>query len=91
MKKKKSIYVRGSELKDEFEHMTDWKRVFEKIWQETRWLISYGEINETALRKILKKFVKNFFEIKDNTIKKKLSQIIDEMHCKMDKKMTSEL
>ena len=45
--------------KDEFEQMVNWKRVFEQIWQQVRWLISYGQINELALRKIMKKFVKN--------------------------------
>ena len=55
-------------IKDEFEHMVNWKRVFEHIWMQIRWLNSYGHINELALRKIMKKFVKNFFAIKDNTI-----------------------
>lgn len=64
-------------IKDEFEHMVNWKRVFESIWMQIRWLNSYGHINELALRKILKKFVKNFFAIKDNTINQKLSEIID--------------
>ena len=45
-----------------------------------------------ALRKILKKFVKNFFLIKDNTINKKLSQIIVEATFRMaENKMTYEL
>ena len=43
---------------------------------QIRWLNSYGHINELALRKILKKFVKNFFAIKDNTIKEKLTDIV---------------
>jgi len=64
-------------MKDEFEHMVNWKRVFEQIWQQIRWLISYGQINELALKKILKKVVKNFFAIKENTIKVRLGQIID--------------
>ena len=71
--------MRKSELKDEFDQMTDWKRIFEKIWRETRWLISYGEINELALRNVSKKFVNNFFQIKDNTIQKKLTHILDKM------------
>ena len=57
---------------DEFQHMTNWKRVFEHIWMQIRWLNSYAHINEVALRKILKKFIKNFFEIKDDTVKDKL-------------------
>jgi hypothetical protein len=41
--------------------MTDWKRVFQNIWTHIKWLNSYGNINEVALLKILKKFKKNFF------------------------------
>ena len=66
--------------------------MFEQIWQQIRWLISYGQINELALRKIMKKFVKNFFVIKDNTINKKLLTVVDEMSFKMEEgKMTKEL
>ena len=40
----------------------------------------------------MKKFVKNFFLIKDNTIDKKLSQTIDDMMFKLEEgKMTREL
>ena len=40
----------------------------------------------------MKKFVKNFFMIKDNTINKKLGTVIDEMDFKMEEgKMTREL
>ncbi len=71
------MITKSNKMKDEFEHMVNWKRVFEQIWQQIRWLISYGQINELALKKILKKFVKNFFAIRDNTIKVRLGQIID--------------
>ena len=72
--------------------MVNWKRVFEQIWQQIRWLISYGQINELALRKIMKKFAKNFFMIKDNTLNKKLGSIINDMTFKMEEgKMTREL
>ena len=84
--------TRTNQIKDEFEQMVNWKRVFEQIWQQIRWLISYGQINELALRKIMKKFVKNFFAIKDNTINAKLSSIIDETAFKVEEgKMTREL
>ena len=40
----------------------------------------------------MKKFVKNFFAIKDNTITKKLSSVIDDMTFKMEEgNMTREL
>ena len=84
MKKKKITVQKKNEIKDEFEQMVNWKRVFENIWQQIRWLISYGQINELALLKIMKKFVKNFFMIKDNTVTKKLSSIINEMSFKME-------
>ena len=54
---------------DDFQHMTNWKRVFEHIWSQIRWLNSYAHINELALRKIMKKFVKNFFDSKDNAVR----------------------
>ena len=92
MRKKKIQVQKKTDIKDEFDQMVNWKRVFEQIWHQIRWLISYGQINELALRKIMKKFVKNFFLIKDNTIDKKLSQIIDQMTFKIeDGKMTREL
>lgn len=72
--------------------MVNWKRVFEQIWQQIRWLISYGQINELALRKIMKKFAKNFLMLKDNTLNKKLGTIINDMTFKMEEgKMTREL
>lgn len=81
-----------NEIKDEFEQMVNWKRVFEQIWQQIRWLISYGQINELALRKIMKKFAKNFLMLKDNTLNKKLGSIINDMTFKMEEgKMTREL
>ena len=72
--------------------MINWKRVFENIWMQIRWLISFGQINELALRKIMKKFLKNFLMLKDNTLDKKLDSIINEALFKMEEgKMTKEL
>ena len=42
MKRKKMTVQKKNEIKDEFEQMVNWKRVFEQIWQQIRWLISYG-------------------------------------------------
>ena len=79
-------------IKDEFEHMINWKRVFEHIWTQIRWLNSYSHINELALRKIMKKFVKNFFAIKDNTVNQKLGDIINSKTFKTpDGKMEPQL
>ena len=79
IKRKKIQVQKKNEIKDEFEQMVNWKRVFEQIWQQIRWLISYGQINELALRKIMKKFAKNFLMLKDNTLNKKLGTIINDM------------
>ena len=79
-------------IKDEFEHMINWKRVFENIWTQIRWLNSFCHINELALRKSLKKFMKNFFVIKDNTLNRKLSDIINAKQFKTPEgKMSREL
>ena len=92
MKSKGMKVQKKSDIKDEFEQMINWKRVFEQIWQQIRWMISYGQINELALRKIMKKFIKNHFAIKDNTINKKLSEEINSMSFKMPEgQMTREL
>ena len=69
--------------------MINWQRVFESIWMQQRWLQSYTEINELALKKILKKFVKNHFLIKDNTIKKKLEQIVESKQFKRKEELQS--
>lgn len=82
--KMKLIPKNKSRTKDDFEHMVNWKRVFEQIWVQIRYLISYGQINELALKKILKKYVKNYFAIKDNTIKNKLQLLIDSKYFKID-------
>ena len=72
--------------------MINWKRVFENIWIQIRWLISFGQINELALRKILKKFQKNFLMVPDNTLDKKMEQVLEEASFRMDSgKMTREL
>jgi len=71
---------KGSGARDEFEHMTNWKRVFENQWEQIRWLISFGQMNELAFKKILNKFAKAFLEIKDNTLTGRLTQIIDSKH-----------
>ena len=49
------------EAKDEFERMTDWGRCFILIWTEIKWLKTFGQINKEASRKIVKKFMKNYF------------------------------
>ena len=83
---------REKDLRDDFDHMINWKRVFEQIWTQIRWLQSYGQINELALRTIMKKFSNNFLAIKDNTLNQKLGAVIDSKAFKVeDGKMKEEL
>ena len=42
-----------------------------------KWLNAYSQINYIAANKILKKFMKEYFEIKDNVIDKKLKAFVD--------------
>ena len=49
---------------------TDWTRAFKIHAQLIKWINAFGIINEIAATKILKKFMKNHFEIKDNVIDK---------------------
>lgn len=63
-----SSKTKRSEAVDEFDYMTDWKRVFHQIWIHIKWLNSFGQINEVALLKILKKFKKNFFTFAERSV-----------------------
>lgn len=56
--------------KDEFEFATNWRRVFMNIYQHLKWLNAYALINYIAMQKILKKFVKTHFDLKDNVVDK---------------------
>jgi len=51
--------------------------VFIGIYQHLKWLNSYATINHIAMHKILKKFLKEYFENKDNVIDKNLKEFID--------------
>ena len=62
--------------KDELEFATNWRRGFLDLYKHFKWLNAYALINELAMQKILKKFMKNYFENKDNIIDKNLTQLI---------------
>lgn len=49
------------EDQDELREATNWKRAFEKIYTQIKWLNAYAIINQIAAQKILKKFTKNTF------------------------------
>lgn len=68
---------------DELEFATNWKRAYVKLYREIKWLNAYAIINEIASQKILKKYKKVYFEMKDNIIDKNLQVMLSEFHfCK---------
>jgi hypothetical protein len=46
------------------------------MYTQMKWLNAFAVINELAMQKILKKFIKEHFEIKDNLIDKNLTEFI---------------
>ena len=42
---------RKSKAKDEFDHATDWKRVFKQLYLRLKWLNAYSRINYIAIQK----------------------------------------
>ena len=63
------------------EYAVNWQRAFISIYQNLKWLNAYAIINRIAMTKIIKKFMKTHFEIKDNVINNKLLILIDEKKC----------
>jgi hypothetical protein len=59
--------------------MTNWSRIFENLYVKIKWLKTYSSINHVAMYKILKKFMKNYFKIKDNTLLMQIKQQITTM------------
>ena len=64
---------------DELDFATNWGRAFQKIYTEIKWLNAYAVINEIAAYKILKKFMKEHFKMKDNLIDKNIQIIKDDL------------
>jgi hypothetical protein len=76
-KKTKKIGEKNSRrAKDELEFATNWNRVFVSVYQHLKWLNAYGIINEVAIQKIVKKFKKEFFEVSDNIMDKKIEEFL---------------
>lgn len=63
---------------DDLMFATNWTRAFKIHEQFIKWLNAYGIINEIAAGKILKKFMKHQFNIKDNIIDKIISELINQ-------------
>lgn len=64
---------RISFVKDELEYATNWRRAFSDLYIRMKWLNSYAKINYIAIFKIYKKFMKNYFCLKDNILDKKMT------------------
>lgn len=61
----------------ETEFSNNWKKVFVEIYQKLSHLNSYATINNLAMQKILKKFIKEHFELKDNVVDKNFKEMIN--------------
>jgi hypothetical protein len=55
-----------SKIKDGFEYAMNWKRAFIDLYRNLEWLNSFAELNEVAMYKISKKFIKNYFADSNN-------------------------
>ena len=78
-KPKQAKKVEGQKItkvKDELEYATNWRRAFTNLYTHLKWLNAYSKINNIALLKIQKKFMKTFFCLKDNILDKKLAIVI---------------
>jgi hypothetical protein len=54
----------------------NWKRVFIDLYRNLEWLNSFAELNELAMHKISKKFIKNYFSETDIQFKQDLKEYI---------------
>ena len=62
---------------DELGFATNWTRAFKKIFTMIKWLNAFAIINEIAANKILKKFIKEHFQIKDNIVDKNIMRMLE--------------
>ena len=67
---KETAADKAEEAQDQIGFATNWTRAFKKIYQQIKWLNAYAIINEIAAHKILKKFMKEHFKVKDNILDK---------------------
>jgi hypothetical protein len=74
--------------------MTDWRRTFTECWTEIKWLKTFGQVNKEACRKIVKKFMKNYFQFKDNSLDKQLTVYYEKknfVECDKLRKLTRDV
>jgi hypothetical protein len=58
--------------KNELEMATSWNRGFTLMYQQLKWLNAFSQLNRIAVNKSVERMAKNFLEIQDNVIDKKL-------------------
>ena len=73
----KQTHHKGS--KDEFEHMTNWSRIFEDLYEKIKWLNDFSMINHIAIFKIIQKFERTFFKFSPNPIALQLKMKVQSM------------
>lgn len=74
--------------------MTNWSRIFEQMYLRIQWLKAFSTINRMAAHRIVNKFIKVNFRIRNNTLDKQLANYIDRMpfnNCKELKMITRDL
>ena len=65
------------DAKDELEFATNWHRAFHHVFREIKWLNAFGVLNEIAAKKILKKYMKEHFVLKDNVLDKSFAKYVE--------------
>ena len=73
----KMTHRKGS--KDEFDHMTNWSRIFEDLYERIKWLNDFSMINHIAIFKIIQKFERAFFHFNPNPIALQLKMRVQSM------------
>ena len=58
--------------RNELELATSWSRAFSLIYTELKWLNALAQINRIAVVKTIHRMAKNYLQIQDNIIDKKL-------------------
>ena len=58
------------ESKDEIEFVTNWKRPFEKLYKDIKWLNLFTQVNDVFSLMVFNEFKSNFFVEEDNIFNK---------------------
>ena len=74
----KALEQQENDAKDELEFATNWHRAFHHVFREIKWINAFGVLNEIGAKKILKKFMKEHFVLKDNVLDKSIGKFLEE-------------